>query len=88
MFEDALLESGGKITTHRTWFSGVAAILQLQHRMPAGAVAFAASRISAQADVEYAAGGSRTSRSALGSYAALGERCDTRCGVRKPIRAA
>jgi periplasmic protein TonB len=26
MFEDALLESGGKITTHRTWFSGVAAI--------------------------------------------------------------
>jgi periplasmic protein TonB len=26
MFEDALMESGGKITTHRTWFSGVAAI--------------------------------------------------------------
>ncbi|MDQ1450890.1 MAG: periplasmic protein TonB [Acidobacteriaceae bacterium] len=26
MFEDALLESGKKITTHRTWFSGVAAI--------------------------------------------------------------
>jgi hypothetical protein len=26
MFEDALLESGGKITTHRNWFSGVAAI--------------------------------------------------------------
>jgi protein TonB len=26
MFEDALLESGGKIATHRTWFSGVAAI--------------------------------------------------------------
>jgi protein TonB len=26
MFEDALMESGGKITTHRTWFSGVAAV--------------------------------------------------------------
>jgi len=26
MFEDALMESGGRITTHRTWFSGVAAI--------------------------------------------------------------
>lgn len=26
MFEDALMESGGKITTQRTWFSGVAAI--------------------------------------------------------------
>ena len=26
MFEDALMESGGKITTHRTWFSGVAVI--------------------------------------------------------------
>jgi protein TonB len=26
MFEDALMESGGKISTHRGWFSGVAAI--------------------------------------------------------------
>ena len=26
MFEDALMESGGKITTHHPWFSGVAAI--------------------------------------------------------------
>jgi periplasmic protein TonB len=26
MFEDALMESGGKIRTHRAWFSGVAAI--------------------------------------------------------------
>jgi protein TonB len=26
MFEDALMESGGRIRTHRTWFSGVAAI--------------------------------------------------------------
>src|ERR1700761_5672565 len=26
MFEDALMESGGTISTHRTWFSGVAAI--------------------------------------------------------------
>src|ERR1700761_901528 len=26
MFEDALMESGGRISTHRTWFSGVAAI--------------------------------------------------------------
>ena len=73
MFEDALMESWEDQDTPRLVFRR-RRDLQRQHRMPAGVVASAASRISAETDTQHAAGGSGATCSAAASYAARGKR--------------